>query len=97
MKKTPQHTPIMRGESSIIPSQLNHKAYKPLLKYRVVATDVPSLHCGIVAVFCRASPRFTVEAIQQFGPNVVIFQLAMSGRWWYIIVCYLAPDDALVT
>ena len=34
-----------------------------------------------------------MEAVRQFGPNVVGFQLATGARWWYIIGCYLAPDD----
>ena len=36
-----------------------------------------------------------VEAIKQFGQNVVGFQLAMGEQRWYIIVCYLAPDNTL--
>ena len=34
-----------------------------------------------------------MEAVRQFGPNVVSFQLA-TGAWrWYTIGCYLAPND----
>ena len=36
-----------------------------------------------------------MEAIQQVGPNVVGFQLAAWKRRWYIIGCYLAPDNTL--
>ena len=46
-----------------------------------------------MAVFYRSSPIFVVEAVRQFGPNVVSFQLATGARRWYIIVCYLAPDN----
>ena len=60
--------------------------------YIVVATDAPSRHRGGVAVFYRPSPLFAVEAVRQFGPNVVSFQLATGARRWYIIGCYLAPD-----
>ena len=42
-----------------------------LAGYSVVATDAPSRHHGGVAVFYRPAPYFVVEAIQQFGPNVV--------------------------
>ena len=55
--------------------------------YRVVATDAPSRHRGGVAVFYRPSPLFAVEAVRQFGPNVVSFQLATGARRWYIIGC----------
>ena len=36
-----------------------------------------------------------MEAVQKFGPNVVGFQLATGARWWYIVGCYLAPNDTL--
>ena len=64
--------------------------------YSIVATDTPSRHRGGVAVFYQQSPHFAVEAVQQFSPNVVGFQLATGERRWYIIGCYLAPDDTLM-
>ena len=36
-----------------------------------------------------------MEAVHQFGPNVVSFQLVTGARRWYIVGCYLAPDDTL--
>ena len=36
-----------------------------------------------------------MEAVRQFGLNVVSFQLATGARRWYIIGCYLSPDDIL--
>ena len=36
-----------------------------------------------------------MEAVRQFGPNLVSFQLATRARRWYIIGCYLAPDETL--
>ena len=39
--------------------------------YTIVATDMPSRNHGGVEVFYRASPRFYVEALQQFGTNIV--------------------------
>ena len=35
-----------------------------------------------------------MEAIQEYGPNVLSFEVATGARRWYIIGCYLAPDDA---
>ena len=64
-------------------------------RYCVVATDAPSRHRGGVALFYQPSLLFAVEAVRQFGPNVVSFQLATGARWWYIIGCYLDPDDTL--
>ena len=44
-------------------------------------------------MFHRPAPYLAVEAVQKFGPNVVVVQLATGGRWWYIVGCYLAPDN----
>ena len=33
--------------------------------------------------------------MQQFGPNVIGLQLATGVRRWYIVGCYLAPDNTL--
>ena len=46
-----------------------------------------------MAIFHRPVPHFAVESVQQFGPNVVGFQLTTRARRWYIVGCYLAPDD----
>ena len=61
--------------------------------YSVVATDAPSRHCGGVAIFYRSGPNFAVEAVTKFGPNVIGFQIATGARRWYIVGCYLAPND----
>ena len=61
--------------------------------YSIVATNVPIRHRGGVTVFYRLAPHFAVEAIQKFSPNLVGFQLAKGERRWYIVGCYLAPDD----
>ena len=68
---------------------------RSLAGYIVVITNAPSRHRGGVAMFHRPAPHFAVEAVQQFGPNVVGFQLATGERWWYVVVCYLAPDNTL--
>ena len=43
--------------------------------YRVVATDAPSRHRGRVALFYRLSPLFEVEAVREYGPNVLSFKV----------------------
>ena len=61
--------------------------------YSLVATDAPSQHHGGVAIFYRSEPHFVVEAVDNFGPNVIGFQLA-TGEWrWYIVGVYIAPDN----
>ena len=62
--------------------------------YRVVATEVSSAYSGGVAVFYRALEHFSVEALQTYGANVFIFQLASGYRWWFIVGCYLDPNGA---
>ena len=64
-----------------------------LSRYSVIATDAPIQHCFGVAVFYCLSLQYAMESIQQFRPNVIGSQLA-TGEWrWYIIGCYLDPDD----
>ena len=38
--------------------------------------------------------RLTVEFHHQFRPNIIIFHMVSQGQHWYIIIFYLAPDDA---
>ena len=53
--------------------------------YIIVDMDVLSQHHGGVEVFYHASPRFSVEEIQKFRPNVIRFQI-YTGEWrWYIV------------
>ena len=66
-----------------------------LASYSVVYMGAPIRHCSGVAVFRRVLPRFSVMALQQFGTNVVRFQLMTRERQWYIVGCYLSPDDTL--
>ena len=53
--------------------------------YRVVATDAPSQNRGGVALFYRPSPLFAVEAVREYGSNVMSFEVATGARRWYII------------
>ena len=47
--------------------------------YSVAATDAPSRYRGSVAIFHRPAPHFAVEAVQQFGTNVIRFQLVTGS------------------
>ena len=47
--------------------------------YRVIATDALSRHRGGVALFYRPSPLFAVEAVREYGPNVLSFEVATGG------------------
>ena len=64
-------------------------------RYSVIATDAPSQHHGVVAIFRRPALHFAVEVVRKYGPNVICFQLEMGARRWYIVGCFLSPDDPL--
>ena len=34
-----------------------------------------------------------MEAVRKYGPNVIRSQLATGAQQWYIVGCYLAPDN----
>ena len=53
--------------------------------YKVVAMPSPSQRRGSVALFYWDSSAFAVEAIHQFGANVIVCQLATGERRWYIV------------
>ena len=63
--------------------------------YRVAATEAPSAHSGGIAVFYRASEHLSLEALQTYGDNVFRFHLKSGNRRWFILGCYLAPDNTL--
>ena len=65
-----------------------------LAGYSVVATDAPILHRGSVAIFHWPALHFAVEAVQNYRPNMIGYQLATGARQWYIVGCYLATDDS---
>ena len=58
-----------------------------LVGYSDVATNILSRHRGGVAVFHCPAPHFAVDAVHQFGPNFVGFQLTIDVRRWYIVGC----------
>ena len=47
-----------------------------------------------MALFYRPLPLFEVEVVLEYGPNVLSFEVATGARRWYIIGCYLAPNNA---
>ena len=43
--------------------------------------------------FCNEQ-NFSVEALHLHGANIVNFQLALGDQRWYIVGCYISPDNA---
>ena len=68
---------------------------RELSGYQVVASEASSAHSGSVTVFFCAAEHFSVDGLSLHGINVVSFQMALGGQRWYIMGCYLAPDNAL--
>ena len=60
----------------------------------MVVLDAPSQHHGGVVIFYQESPLFAVEDHHKHGLGVVMFQLDMGYRCWFIMGFYLAPEDA---
>ena len=58
-----------------------------------MAPDASIQHRGGVAIFYQESPKFVVEAQNQRSTNAVSFQLATGDRRWFVMGCYLEPDD----
>ena len=61
--------------------------------YSVVATHSPIQYRGGVAIFHRPAPHFAAEAVRKYGPKLIGLQLATGARQWFIVGCYLAPDN----
>ena len=53
---------------------------RELAGYRVVATDTPSQHRSVVAIFYRPSAQFAVEEVREYGPNMISFEVATGKR-----------------
>ena len=45
-------------------------------------------------MFYHEAEHFTLEAIRLHGPKVASFQMAPRGKRWYVVRCYIAPDNA---
>ena len=53
-----------------------------------------SAHSVGGGIFYRTADYFSVKAYQAHRANVVIFQLVLGDRRWFIVGCYVAPDNA---
>ena len=62
--------------------------------YRVLVADMPSRHPWGVAIFYWYVPHFQVEYFQPHGRNMISFQLDYDKRRWFIVGCYIYPDNA---
>ena len=64
------------------------------LGYQVTATNAPSTHQGGVALFYHELEYWQVESVVKHGPNVISFELLVSGQQHTpIIGGYIPPND----
>ena len=61
--------------------------------YEIAASDAVSAHSGGVALCWRKHDLFEIEETKFFGPNVLAFQLVTRGKRFYVVGCYIPPDD----
>ena len=59
-----------------------------------VTDNSPNVHTTSTPVNNREEADFAVEEVRTYGPNVISFKVVTRRRQWYIIGCYIAPDDA---
>jgi hypothetical protein len=61
--------------------------------YHVRATHALSAGQGGISLFWRASDLYEVEEVELHGPNVLSFQLVLGATRYFIVRCYILPND----
>jgi hypothetical protein len=61
--------------------------------YHVRATHAPSAWQGGISLFWRASDLYEVEEVEMRGPNVLSLLLMSGTTGYYIVGCYIPPND----
>jgi hypothetical protein len=63
--------------------------------YNVRATHAPSAWQGGISLFWRASDlyEYEVKEVELCGPNVLSFQLVTHAARYYIVGCYIPPNN----
>jgi hypothetical protein len=61
--------------------------------YNIRSTHAPSKWKGGISLFWRASEMYEIEEVEMRGPNVLSFQLVLGTTRWYIMGCYIPPND----
>jgi hypothetical protein len=57
------------------------------------STHAPSKWQGGISLFWRASETYEIEEVEMRGLNVLSFQLVLGATRWYIVGCYIPPND----
>ena len=62
--------------------------------YHAFATNTPIQHIrGVALLYRYNNPQFQVKKMKKHEPNVLCSQVSSGGRRWFIVGCYLAPNN----
>jgi hypothetical protein len=61
--------------------------------YHTQATHAPSAWQGGISLFSRASDLYEVKEVEMRGPNVLSFLLVSGATQYYIMGCYVPPNN----
>jgi hypothetical protein len=61
--------------------------------YHVRATHALSAWQGGISLFWKASDLYEVEEVELHGPNVLSFQVVSGATRYYIMGCYIPPNN----
>jgi hypothetical protein len=61
--------------------------------YNVQSTHVPRMWQGGISLFWRTSGTYEIKEVEIRGPNVLSIQLVSGAARWYIIGCYIPPNN----
>jgi hypothetical protein len=61
--------------------------------YNVRSTHAPSKWQGGISLFWRACETYEIKEVEICGPNMLSFQLVLGATRWYIVECYIPPNN----
>ena len=61
--------------------------------YSVFASDAVSVRQGGIALFWRSNKFYEIEETRVRGPNIITFVVVSGGDRYYVVGCYIPPND----
>jgi hypothetical protein len=61
--------------------------------YNVRSIHAPSKWQGEISLFWRASETYEIKVVEICIPNVLSFQLILGTTSWYIVGCFILPNN----
>jgi hypothetical protein len=90
-----QAVKLMGVDCGIIPeTKLTKGVYTCWIRsYNVRSTHAPSKWQGGISLFWRTDEMYEIKKVELRGPNVLSFQLVSGAMRWYIMGCYILPNN----